>query len=360
MESFHNALEMLELMAQPAFCVRNNRIIKINSAAAGLLIEQDADIQQFLLTGIEEYAAFSGGCLYLTLSIARNKIGATVTRIQDFDVFSLEQEVEHARFQALALAACELRAPLSNIMVVADQLFPLPSLVENEEKNKQLSQINRGMYQLLRIINNMSDSGYYQADTGARQEVRNVCAILDETFRQAEVLCREAGVSLCYNGHPNPVYTLTDVPKLERMVFNILSNAIKFTPKGGCISANLVRRGNKLYLSVSDNGGGVPEHLRGHIFSRYTRDVAPEDGRFGLGLGMVLIRSVAAAHGGTVLVDQPEGCGTRVTVSLAIRHVDSNVLSPRIQVDYAGERNRALIEFSEVLPAHLYDPKSTN
>ena len=360
MEQIHTALDMLDLMVQPAFCVRDNHIIKVNSAAAGLLIEQGSEIQPLLFTGIEEYAAFSSGCLYLTLSIAGNKIGASVTRMQDFDVFSLEQDEEQARLQTLALAARELRGPLSNVMTVADQLFPLPNIAENGENNEQLSRINRGIYQMLRIISNMSDAGRFVADNGARQEIRNICAILGEIFHQAEVLCSEAGVSLCYTGYPESVYTLADAQKLERMVFNILSNAIKFTPKGGSISANLARRRNKLYLSVSDNGDGIPEALRGQVFSRYTRDVAPEDGRCGLGLGMVLIRSVAAAHGGTVLVDQPEECSTRITVSLAIRHTDSTVRSPRLHVDYAGERNRALIELAEILPPHLYDPKSVN
>lgn len=360
MEQFHNALVMLDLMSQPAFCVRDGRILKVNPAAAGMIIEEGSEIQPLLFTGSEEYAAFSGGCLYLTLSIAGNRIGASVTRMQNFDVFSLEQESEQARLQALALAARELRGPLSNVMTVADRIFLLPNVTENEKNNEELSRINRGLFQMLRIISNMSDAGCLLSDTGSRQELRNICSLLDETFARAEVLCTEAGMTLCYTGYPENIYTLTDAQKLERMVFNMLSNAIKFAPRGGKITANLTRRGNKMYLSVSDDGDGIPENLRGRVFSRYTRDVAPEDGRFGLGLGMVLIRAVAAAHGGTVLVDQQGSCGTRVTVSLAIRQTDTVVRSPRMQIDYAGERDHGLIELAEVLPPHLYDPKSVN
>ena len=71
---------------------------------------------------------------------------------------------------------------------------------------------------------------------------------------------------------------------------------------------------------------------------------------------MVLIRNAAAAHGGTVLIDQPHGFGTRVTLTLALRQDTTNHLrSPMIRVDYAGERDHCLLELSDSLPAFLYE-----
>ena len=153
---------------------------------------------------------------------------------------------------------------------------------------------------------------------------------------------------------------LSDTQKLERMVFNILSNAIKFTPAGGNITAKLTRRGTRMYLSVCDTGSGIAENLRSSMFTRYNREPGLEDGRCGIGLGMVLIRSTAALHGGTVLVDRPDDCGTRITVSMAIRQGDNALRSPRLRIDYAGERDHGLIELSDVLPAELYDPEIVN
>ena len=360
MEQFQNALGMLDLMPQPAFCVQSGVIIKVNPAAAALLIETGTAVSPLLHAGAEEYADFSGGCLYLSLSIAGHVHGASVTRMGAFDVFCLEKESDNGQLQAMALAAHELRAPLANVMTVADALFPAPELQEDSKVQEQLSQINRGLFQMLRIISNMSDADRYAADTGARQEVRDICAVLDEIFHRAAVLAEHTGVTLHYTGYPESVYTLADAQKLERMVFNIISNAIKFTPKGGTVTAKLTRRSNRMYLMVHDSGSGVPENLQGSIFSRYAREPGLEDSRFGVGLGMVLIRSTAALHGGTVLVDHPDGCGTRITVSLAIRQGAATVRSPRLQVDYAGERDHGLIELSDVLPAQVYDPESVN
>lgn len=358
MEQFHNALAMLDLMQQSAFCVQGGTIIKVNPAASAMLIEAGSPVQTLLSTGAEEYASFSGGCLYLTLTVAGHRIGASVARMQEFDVFTLEQDETDAHLQAMALAARELREPLSNVMTIADKLFPAAEFDEKEQE--QVSRINRGLFQMLRIIGNMSDASRYTADTGARQEIRDICAVLDEVFRRAAALAEHTDVALHYTGYPESVYTLVDAQKLERAVLNILSNAIKFTPAGGTVTAKLTRRGTKMYLSVCDSGSGIAENLRGNIFSRYVREPGVEEGRYGLGLGMVLIRSTAALHGGTVLVDHPEDCGTRITISFAIRQGDATLRSPRLRIDYAGERDHGLIELSDVLPAHLYDPETVN
>ena len=359
MEQFHNALEMLDLMTQPAFCVRDGSVIKTNPAAAAFLIETGTKIASMLHTGAEEYAHFSAGCLYLTLSLGGQSIGASVSRMQDFDVFCIEQEHADSHLQAMALAARELRVPLANVMTVADRLLP-EAAGSDPLVREQISHLNRSLFQMLRIISNMSDAGLYAADTGTRQEIRNICSVLEEVFQRASVLTEQTSICVNYTGCQETIYTLLDAQKLERMVFNILSNAIKFTPAGGHIDAALTRRGNKLYLSIQDSGSGISENLKGTLFSRYLRQPGLEDSRHGLGLGMVLIRSTAALHGGTVLIDQPEGCGTRVTVSFAIRQNDTTLRSPGFRIDYAGERDHGLIELSDVLPVGLYDPDSVN
>ena len=359
MEQFHDALGMLDLMMQPAFCVREGKIIKVNPAAAAFLIEDGQEIHPLLHTGAEEYAQFDGGCLYLTLTIAGQHIGASVSRMQDFDIFCMEQHDNDTHLQAMALAAKELREPLSNIMVLADKLFP-ETAHEDPNVQEQVAQMNRGLFRLLRLVSNMSDADRYVTDNGSRQEIRNICAVLDEVFLRAAALTEHTGVSLRYSGCMENIYTLLDAQKIERMVFNILSNALKFTPAGGSIDAKLTRRGNKMYLSVCDNGSGITENLKGNLFSRYLRQPALEDDRYGLGLGMVLIRSTAALHGGTVLIDAPSNVGNRITVSFSIRQGNAALQSPRLRFDYAGERDHGLIELSDVLPAYLYDPDNVN
>ena len=87
----------------------------------------------------------------------------------------------------------------------------------------------------------------------------------------------------------------------------------------------------------------------------FLREPTLEDPTRGVGLGMVLIRSVAANHGGAVLVDHPDAEHTRITLSLAICHGKGDLVrSPVLRLDYAGERDHGLLELSDVLPAELY------
>lgn len=354
MEHNNDAAKMLDLMGRPAFCVSGGRITRVNAEAAGLGVCAGAALDALLRTGREEYSAFEGGCLYLTLSIGGEQLGASVTRMEEFDLFCLEELADNRELKAMALAAKELREPLSSVMITAQRLFPLSALEDDAATCEQVARLNRGLYQMLRVVGNMSDAGSY-AVSPARQETVNICAEMDEIFRKAADLVSHTGVKLIYEGPASPIHCLADLESLERAVLNMISNAVKFTPKGGTIQASLVRRGSRLYLSIRDSGSGIRRDLEGDVFTRFRRQCGLEDGRFGIGLGLVLVRSAASAHGGAVLIDSPAGEGTRITMSLAIRQADSTVRSRILRVDYAGEQDHSLIELSELLPDALYE-----
>ena len=361
MDHITDAMEIVDLLHHPAFCVADGMIVKVNTAARQRTIEPGTRIDDLIKTGSEEYGAFSGGCLYLTLEVSGADLGFSVIRRNGFDLFRLEQDAENYELQAMALAARELREPLAGIMISADQLFPGSIQSDDPRTCEQVARINRSLFQMLRLISNMSDAGRYATGDSLPMEVKNVCALLDEVFAKAAALVEQAGLHLEYTGIPEPIFCLINGELLERAVLNIISNALKFTPAGGRIQAKLLRQGQKLCLSIQDNGAGIPEELRGTLFSRYAREPGVEDGRYGIGLGFVIVRSAAAQHGGTVLVDHPQDQGSRVTLTLSIRPGSDNLLrSPILRVDYAGERDHGLLELSDVLPSELYDSNRIN
>ncbi len=349
MEGKKEVAGMLDLMLQPGFYVKENQIIQVNAAAQALLIDPGRDVRELLRTGQEEYAAFSGGCLYLKLKLPGQDWGASVIRVEDQDVFLLDPDPEDSALRHLALAARELREPLSSIMLSAEHLLPMAGA----EGKDQAARLNRGLHQMLRIISNMSDAGH---STVSRQEVLDLTELFREIFGKAQELVSQVGLHLTYEGPDKPVLSLADGEQLERAVLNLLSNAMKFTPKGGSIQASLTLRGRLLQLRIRDSGCGIAENVRSSVFARYLRQPGIEDSRYGLGLGMVLIRSAAANHGGTVLVDQPEWAGTRVTMTMLVRQNPAGTLrSPVMRVDYAGERDHGRIELSDCLPISAYE-----
>ena len=355
MEQISNAATILELMTSGAFCVKDGIIVSANESARKHAIAVGTPIIDILHTGTHEYSEFRSGCLYLTLKLSGVPCGASVSAIDGMHIFILEQADDQAELQAMALAAQELRQPLTSIMTVADQLFPLADDEADAELQKQISRINRGLFQMLRIISNMSDAYRYSQDIVINQQMHNISSIIDEAFLSAAPLIAHTGTQLHYTGLQESVYCLTDAEKLERAISNILSNALKFSPKGSVIDAKLTRKGNMLYLTVQDCGTGIPERIHSNIYDQFRREPGIEDSRLGIGLGMVLIRSAATTHGGTVLIEQSQDRGTRLTMTLSIRqNSETLVRSSMLQVDYAGERDHRLLEFSDSLPADLY------
>ena len=110
-----------------------------------------------------------------------------------------------------------------------------------------------------------------------------------------------------------------DCAKLTQVVYNILDNAIKYTPEGGLIKVRLIRSGRDAILSVSDNGPGIPKEDQPHIFDRFYRvDKARSRDTGGTGLGLSIVNQLVLMHGGSVSVQSEEGKGSTFTVELPI------------------------------------------
>ena len=356
MERNTDIIQMLSLIPAPAFCVKDGFITAANPEAERLMLRAGAPVWDILLTGLQEYRQFQGGCLHLTLNASGECSSACVTRLFGLDVFVLEQDTARAELQAMALAAQELRTPLSNVMAVTEEYSALCA----SDDDTLNAQINKSLYQMQRIVGNMSDAYRYNTEDASCMEIRDMGALWEEFFTRSASLLHHTDIKLHFTGLSEKVFSLADGEKLERAANNMLSNALKFTPKGGCVEASLTRRGNTLYLTMQDNGSGAPAELQSSLFTRFLRQPGIDDPRNGIGLGMVLIRSAAAMHGGTVLLEQGSSGGLRLTMSMAIRQKDDTfVCSTPLRVDYAGERDHALIELSECLPASLYAKEKT-
>jgi len=348
-----NINRMLQLMDRPAFCVLDGIITGANQAALGRLIPLDTPVASLISAGKEEYTTFTEGWMYLTLSLGGSFWGASVYAMEQHHIFRLDSDNTAGEYRVLSLAAQELRNPLSRILTITERLFPSLALPGDCAEAEQIARINRGLHQMMRIINNMSDASRYTTSE-PHLETRDVNAVFRELFEQAGALFSFCGIDLKYSGLPSGVHSLVDSEQLERCIFNILSNCLKATPSGGSVHAALTKRENTLYLTVTDTGRGIDPEKMGDVFTRFLREPSVTDPADGLGLGMTLIRACAKAHGGTVLITPAGAAGTKITLSLPIMLNPDRLHSPRMHVDYAGERNHALIELSDSLPYNLY------
>lgn len=264
----------------------------------------------------------------------------------------MDRDQDLIQLQTLALAGQQLRMPISNLMQLTDALQA--NFREETTEKEIVSQINRGLYQMFRIVSNMTDAERYASNCLTNLQTTHATNYLKEVFAGAEAMLEGTAVTLRYEGPSKNVFTLIDRAQLERAILNMLSNALKFAPKDSVINAKAEVYDKQLRISVENQGEPIPPHIQSSIFHRYQREPSVEDSRYGLGLGMTVIRSVAAIHGGTVLVDHSNG--TRVTMTIAIRRqIPSELRSPVLHVsDYAGGWDKALVELADTLPVSKY------
>lgn len=347
MEQFSDFAKTLELLSQPAFAVRDGTIIYANRAAQECMLEQGMALYPLLEIEQEEYEALEGECISLMLHVEYQQFAAKVSKLQDCAVFVVDIQPEDAALQAMALAAGELRDPLGDMTGALHDFL--------QEASPAASRVSRHLHRILRLVNNMSDAYRYRQEFVPKLELKNVSAVFDEIFEKNKAKLEQVQVTLRYTGLSQELLCLIDEEKLERAVHNMLSNAVKASPAGGTVDAQLTRRGNKLYLTVCDRGSSTDTKVLRNSFSQYLRRPMMKGSPVGIGLGMVIIRCAAQAHNGTVLIRRnPEG-GTNVTLSLAIRRkTNGALLASRLEQDYAGGWDHTLLELSDVFSSDLY------
>ena len=353
MDTANNLIPWLELTERPAFCVKNDVIVAVNTVAARHMLQTGTNIYDIVAEHLKEYKSFTDGCLYLPITIADQSYNCNVTRTKEYDIFLIDHTEENERLQTLALAAQHLLIPLSNIMTVTDRL--LSSLnKEDPAIQKNAEQISRNLFQLLRIVGNMSDTSGYQRQSLSGMQTADLPAIIREVLQKTQAIAESAGLNLQFTDQSSPVFGLADSEKLERAIYNLLSNAFKFSKPGSCVEVKLTNTEKQLSFSICNTSLENTDFFP--VWHRYQRKPAIEDSRYGLGLGMTLISSVAIAHGGTVLIDHPAPNQTRITMSIAVIDSDTTLChSPIFRMsDYAGGRDKSLLELSEILSADFY------
>lgn len=265
-----------------------------------------------------------------------------------------EKREEKLLNEILPNVATQLRGSLGNIHVAMQHLAPTGE--EGTPGERDLAIINQSYYRLLRVVNNLSAAPMLlESELFALQNVELV-EWLEGLCRQAQPLAEEAGLELTFTCALRSHTVGIHREYLERLVWNLLSNAMKFTPRGGKVSVTLRVSGGQVLLCVADNGCGITEELQETVFDRYLHPRRMDPLPHGLGLGLPLCRRIAEGHGGRLLLQSREGEGTTVTVSLPDRRAKTDAVHD-MAFHYAGGFQTVLVELSDALPYGAFRPR---
>ena len=357
MEQFDCTPGFLELISCPAFFVKNGLVTCANSDAQNLLITPGTSVDTLIETGKNDYNCMrQESCLSLSIQTEGRRFCAFVNRKEDTDLFLLDQEENDPTQLALSLASCSFRGPLNRVMSGADCIRRLPGELD-PKVSKYLNEISKGAYQILRLVTNMSDLIPYSQE-------RFFCQLLDipkeleEIVQKAAILLEQNNVCLRFSTSVKNLIMPANKEKLERAVHNLILNAATY-PSGKeplKIEVALKQVDSQVHITVSDNGRGISDEIFSSLFYRYRRTPSVENCRYGIGLGLPLVRAVAIAHGGTVLIERMNPNGTRVTLTMEIRECNESMLrAPRLYFDYAGEFDHTLVELSDIISSDCYE-----
>lgn len=214
----------------------------------------------------------------------------------------------------------DLRTPLTLIAEPVAQLSGAPNLTERQQTLVRIADKNVRILQ--RLINQILDFRKYE---NGKMEVkfeevdfRQVVGDWMESF-YAAARRRDITLTLDAPDTGEASHIAIDVEKIERVFFNILANALKYTPDNGKITVSYRFEANNLVLNISDTGEGISEHALGKIFERFYQ--ADRIHAHGSGIGLALAKAFVELHGGTISVKSTVGKGSVFTVSLPVRHV---------------------------------------
>jgi signal transduction histidine kinase/DNA-binding response OmpR family regulator/ligand-binding sensor domain-containing protein len=249
-------------------------------------------------------------------------------------------EVDRLKSRFFANISHEFRTPLTLILGPIEKLR---SLTTGKEAHNMLGMMKRNAQQLLRLINQLLDLSKIEA--GAMQlQARpgNIVPLVRGISYSFESSAGLRNIDLKVSTGQNEIQMYFDRDKIEKIITNLLANAFKFTPDGGCITIGInvaksgakhslnrgetnlspLEKGNKedrVQITVTDNGIGIPQDKLPHIFDRfYQVDSSSTREQGGTGIGLALVKELVEMHHGTIHVSSQPRSGTEFTVSLPL------------------------------------------
>ena len=227
-----------------------------------------------------------------------------------------EKRVNAMNMSFFANIAHEFRTPLTMIAGPVGQLAKSASLAGEERSLLTIAQ--RSIQRMFKLVNQLMDFNKLENDTlRLNVEQIDVVKVMNDICDTFEFNMKEKGLTLNRFGMEDQLMAWTDGDKLEKMISNLLSNALKFTPRGGHIDVSLDVADNKVKISVADTGKGIPEEQRENIFKRYyqldnqTKAIV----NWGTGIGLYYSRRLAELHHGSLTAgNREEGTGAVFTL----------------------------------------------
>ncbi|RAW00052.1 hybrid sensor histidine kinase/response regulator transcription factor [Pseudochryseolinea flava] len=269
------------------------------------------------------YMLFIIGALFITRRLIQQRERMKFAIEQERQEAQRMHELDMMKIKFFTNVSHEFRTPLTLILTPVEKLLKTAT----DESYTQFQMIHRNARRLLNLVNQLLDFRKLEV-----QEVRlspsegDIIRFIQETVYSFSDLSEKKDIRLEFSSTTTSFETLFDADKLEKILFNLLSNAFKFTPEHGAVSVAVSvlgrNAGQWLEIKVRDTGIGIPPDKLDKVFERFFQSDLPRTMvNQGSGIGLAITKEFVRIHGGTINVESEVGKGTIFTVSIPVADV---------------------------------------
>jgi PAS domain S-box-containing protein len=293
--------------------------------------------------------------LIVSRDISEKKRAQELQKVMEEKNKLLNQAIEYEKLRTefFANISHELRTPINVIFSTLQllQVFNKSSSNEEEKMDKHIHVMKQNCYRLIRLINNLIDvtkidAGYLELNLNNY----NIVSIVEDITLSVAEYIENKGITLLFDTDTEEKIIACDPDKIERIILNLISNAVKFTEIGGSINIFISDRCDNILISVVDTGVGIPEEKQKLIFERFVQvDKSLARAREGSGIGLSLVKSLVEMHEGKISVKSEAGKGSEFQIELPVRTITSGV-DLKVKDNYTTQGNieKINIEFSDI------------
>lgn len=281
-------------------------------------------------------------------------IGISITR--EMNERNKMEEVLKIQDEIYSNVSHELKTPL-NVIFSANQMMDIylnsSSLEDNRIKlHEYNNNIKQNCYRLIKLINNIVDLSKSNSGLLNVESVNvNIVGIVETIVKSVSVYVKNKGLEIEFKSNVKEKIIACDVNLIERVMLNLISNAVKFSKPNGKITISVLDKGETVEISVKDHGTGIKKKHLDFIFQRfYQADKSLSRNTEGSGIGLSLVKSIIDLHEGTIRVESAVGKGSKFIVELPAKKADEIIdASELVDANHMNSKIEMLkIEFSDI------------
>ncbi len=289
----------------------------VSSSTPGKPVQEITSVpalQEMLLAPLDtrpsaQEISLPNGRVYYTSLSAVTAEGRPVGRVCILRDITHYKELDTLKSDFVATVSHDLRAPLTLMRGYATMLQMVGEL--NEQQKSYLRKINLGVENMTRLVNNLLDLGRIEAGIDLQLDKVPYRDIVEAVLSSAQPQAAQKNINLVQDIPPLPIIVEGDASLLQQALFNLVENAIKYTPVGGQVHLRLQARPNSALVVVQDTGIGIAPLDLPRLFEKFFRSGRREAyQQRGTGMGLAIVKSIAERHGGKVWVESTLGKGS--------------------------------------------------